>query len=972
MHGSYYGGGTPRTARQAPYSNGYIGAGSPRQQNIPAANGGPGILFRSRQERVDWRRLASIDVDRIRREYDTSVLQEFVNNVTYCDIEQETDLRTIDPNFIKLFKLAQLIIEYLIHSQSYLSNSVEVVQEQLNQANESHNATKQEFTKLNDELHKAKQESRKRRKQITAQQSIMGLGPNGYHKCPYCDKAFIHATYLQSHLQRKHAEFMTQTEDVEARKENERLEKEIEQMRDKLNLMESQFDDERKTLRQQIEVQKMEQSKMARSARQEEDEKQQMERWKEQQLDMQRTEMEKMQGMFMKELKEMNEKNSSSQRALEDLQSKYGKQSMLGKMQDEDEPAEYKAALKKQQKEQEKLKKQLAKEVTSIKSTMEDELQASERRWKERSRQQKEAHKEEVEQLRDRLEQSKTSLRIEREGGDQVGQKYEQQMKDLRKKNKETERSLKEREKQIKDLRAEMKTVKSKPKTPVPIPASPSPKPMSPSPEETETETEEEEESDISVFEPMDTQQRKRLVDGMRESLQHILTESLARKGVPEGAKGISSQSLENKLKALKQERQNLARRHPKFYDIRDKWKGELANRTKKRGKQTAGSSRPRPSSSASPQRSSSSQSQHRSSTSKQSASQPRYSSTPTRPKSSSSTKSSAPLRTSLKTPPPVAPREPIYDIPPNNKLARPSSKARVSFDEHLGEDSDEDDDDESDDDLSDDSDDEEGEIRTKSQTSQGQHRSQGQQRSQQGQQRSQQGQQRSQQGQRPQTTSKSRSSTEGTIDEESEDDSEWDSEDISELQEVNPSKVTGVSKVTAGQKPTPKRSHHRSKKDGPKVAELSRSIELQLSGRHKDKKPAGGVDLGSTNDSNQLRPASREDERSPSPSIPTIPDADDWDDDDSDSLAVSSLDGSLSAAKPVPTPRQNKPPPGGSRKPTGDTDISNTLGTSLWGSSSNKGSGSGGTGKTSDSVKSSLASVTDFDDDDFDISDEL
>ena len=35
--------------------------------------------------------------------------------------------------------------------------------------------------------------------------------------------------------------------------------------------------------------------------------------------------MEKMQGMFMKELKEMHEKYSSSQIALEDLQTKYGK-----------------------------------------------------------------------------------------------------------------------------------------------------------------------------------------------------------------------------------------------------------------------------------------------------------------------------------------------------------------------------------------------------------------------------------------------------------------------------------------------------------------------------------------------------------------------------------------------------------------------------------------------------------------------
>ncbi len=80
------------------------------------------------------------------------------------------------------FKLPVFLHIVLQHSQSYLSNSVEVVQEQLNQANEAHNATKQELAKANEEIHKVKQESRKRRKQITAQQSIMGLGPNGYHK----------------------------------------------------------------------------------------------------------------------------------------------------------------------------------------------------------------------------------------------------------------------------------------------------------------------------------------------------------------------------------------------------------------------------------------------------------------------------------------------------------------------------------------------------------------------------------------------------------------------------------------------------------------------------------------------------------------------------------------------------------------------------------------------------------------------
>ena len=40
-----------------------------------------------------------------------------------------------------------------------------------------------------------------------------------------------------------------------------------------------------------------------------------------------------------------------------------GKQSMLGRMQDEDELSDYKEKLRQQQKEQEKLKRQLSKEV---------------------------------------------------------------------------------------------------------------------------------------------------------------------------------------------------------------------------------------------------------------------------------------------------------------------------------------------------------------------------------------------------------------------------------------------------------------------------------------------------------------------------------------------------------------------------------------------------------------------------------
>ncbi|KAJ3192960.1 Zinc finger protein dzip1 [Irineochytrium annulatum] len=97
-----------------------------------------GFFFKNRSERLDWRMLASIHIERIRREVrssrflmesqlsipqiDIGALQDIMENITFCDVDAE-DIRYVDPNFVKLFQLAQLIIEYLLHSQDYLAET---------------------------------------------------------------------------------------------------------------------------------------------------------------------------------------------------------------------------------------------------------------------------------------------------------------------------------------------------------------------------------------------------------------------------------------------------------------------------------------------------------------------------------------------------------------------------------------------------------------------------------------------------------------------------------------------------------------------------------------------------------------------------------------------------------------------------------------------------------------------------------
>jgi hypothetical protein len=71
--------------------------------------------FKSRNGRLDWRRIASIDLDLVKRDSNIQVLQDNIDNLTFCNIDSEFS-NEIDPNFLKLFKMCQFIIEYLMVS----------------------------------------------------------------------------------------------------------------------------------------------------------------------------------------------------------------------------------------------------------------------------------------------------------------------------------------------------------------------------------------------------------------------------------------------------------------------------------------------------------------------------------------------------------------------------------------------------------------------------------------------------------------------------------------------------------------------------------------------------------------------------------------------------------------------------------------------------------------------------------------
>ncbi|XP_064459934.1 cilium assembly protein DZIP1-like isoform X2 [Ornithodoros turicata] len=160
-----------------------------------------GFQFHTRCQKIDWRKIAAVDIDKVAREVDVETLQVNINHLTYCDIENEVDATTVDPNFIKLFKLAQLSIEFLIHSQDSLLQSLSEAEEQLVEVNRSLEEERKFRICDRESIRQLQRENRKRRRIIENQQLEMLHGD----KLARCGAA---------HVVRRHPGQTAPTEDM--------------------------------------------------------------------------------------------------------------------------------------------------------------------------------------------------------------------------------------------------------------------------------------------------------------------------------------------------------------------------------------------------------------------------------------------------------------------------------------------------------------------------------------------------------------------------------------------------------------------------------------------------------------------------------------------------------------------------------------------------------------------------------------
>ena len=88
-----------------------------------------------RKERIDWFKLAAIDLHELNSSgCSIEILQDNLSHVTFCEANTEFDLQTKSgqKSLLKMFRLAQLLLQYMFISQEYMENQMHNLQAEMN------------------------------------------------------------------------------------------------------------------------------------------------------------------------------------------------------------------------------------------------------------------------------------------------------------------------------------------------------------------------------------------------------------------------------------------------------------------------------------------------------------------------------------------------------------------------------------------------------------------------------------------------------------------------------------------------------------------------------------------------------------------------------------------------------------------------------------------------------------------------
>ncbi|NXA21467.1 DZI1L protein, partial [Ibidorhyncha struthersii] len=287
----------------------------------------PPFRFQPHRIGVDWRRFSAVDVEWVAREVDVAALQEHIAGVTYCDLDGERCPhcgQPADPILLKVLRMAQLSIEYLLHCQDRLGTSLSVHVQRLQAARAELARTQQQAAEQVTQLQGAKEESRRWKKLMATQQLLLRARPNVYCKVLWQWKGVGGGKRVP--VQDALCCILL----LQKMKQVEQMEDEVEELKAKLRETQQQLEAER-------EAEKLRREQEAERARQRGEEgRRDLERWKEEERTKLSKEIDGLRQLFLAAFKDVASRNSAMEGKLQELQARKVVVSNLGSLRDDD------------------------------------------------------------------------------------------------------------------------------------------------------------------------------------------------------------------------------------------------------------------------------------------------------------------------------------------------------------------------------------------------------------------------------------------------------------------------------------------------------------------------------------------------------------------------------------------------------------------------------------------------------------
>ena len=178
---------SPYLMLQTPIQNQY-----PPMFNQPQApqvnnftGGPPTIYFKERKAKLNWQKLNSIDLERLHEPSNLHLLEACLGNITYAGLDQQDCEKFADPTLLKMFRLSQYSLEYLMNYQNHLYTQSQNLDMMYRQTEESLTPLEMKARENQAEIQRLREGLKKKKKTIDAYQHTLSTP---LFRCTECKK----------------------------------------------------------------------------------------------------------------------------------------------------------------------------------------------------------------------------------------------------------------------------------------------------------------------------------------------------------------------------------------------------------------------------------------------------------------------------------------------------------------------------------------------------------------------------------------------------------------------------------------------------------------------------------------------------------------------------------------------------------------------------------------------------------------